>query len=148
MGPFWTNGPSSVFSVSPEFWLYWAIVLPLTTVVMVVWQTWLWMYRKHRARRLKDIEENGALGSSNTPSATSSTSSFAPSSQRGGTSQRVSADNIGMEGPLICDHQSYLHEWSGSFVSARSARNPSHNSLTSIHSRPSIASQASERRAQ
>ncbi|KAI4171626.1 MAG: hypothetical protein LQ343_004104 [Gyalolechia ehrenbergii] len=60
MGPFWTNEPGSVLSVSSEFWLYWAVALPLTTVVMVIWQTWLWIYRKRQMRRLKDIEEAAA----------------------------------------------------------------------------------------
>ncbi|KAL8817166.1 MAG: hypothetical protein Q9223_003949 [Gallowayella weberi] len=57
MGPFWSNDSDSVFSVSRDFWLYWAIALPLTTVVLVVWQTWLWLYRRRQSRILKDIED-------------------------------------------------------------------------------------------
>ncbi|CAO1601083.1 hypothetical protein XANCAGTX0491_004747 [Xanthoria calcicola] len=56
MGPFWSSEPGSIFSVSTEFWLYWAITLPLTTVVIVVWQAWLWLYRRRQCRKLKDIE--------------------------------------------------------------------------------------------
>ncbi|CAL8582361.1 hypothetical protein XPA_008028 [Xanthoria parietina] len=56
MGPFWSSEPGSIFSVSTEFWLYWAITLPLTTVVIVVWQAWLWLYRRRQSRKLKDIE--------------------------------------------------------------------------------------------
>ncbi|KAL8846478.1 MAG: hypothetical protein Q9221_008444 [Calogaya cf. arnoldii] len=56
MGPFWSFEPGSIFSVSAEFWLYWAITLPLTTVVIIVWQTWLWLYRRRQSRRMKDIE--------------------------------------------------------------------------------------------
>ncbi|KAL8855913.1 MAG: hypothetical protein Q9178_007479 [Gyalolechia marmorata] len=57
MGPFWSNESGSTFSVSSEFWLYWAVTLPLTAVVMVVWQTWLWLYRRRRDRKLKELED-------------------------------------------------------------------------------------------
>lgn len=58
MGPFWTENPGSIFSVSPDFWLYWAVTIPTTTIVIVIWQTWLWIYRRRQIRRLKDIEES------------------------------------------------------------------------------------------
>ena len=57
MVPFWSNEPGSIFSVSSEFRLYWAVTLPLTALVMVIWQTWLWLYRRPRTRKLKEPED-------------------------------------------------------------------------------------------
>ncbi|KAI4223130.1 MAG: hypothetical protein L6R40_008530 [Gallowayella cf. fulva] len=72
MGPFWSNEPGSIFSVSSDFWLYWAVTVPLTTIVMVVWQTWLWFNGKRLSRRLKDIEDEAGKGTFGQSSATTS----------------------------------------------------------------------------
>lgn len=160
MGPFWTNEPGSVLSVSSEFWLYWAVALPLTTVVMVIWQTWLWIYRKRQMRRLKDIEEAAAPApdesvrqttQSPSPSvfssASSSTTRSVYSSERSRNSQYGVLGNVSMEQRPGYDQHTPLNQQSGSFVSARSARTQSQasrTSPTSHHSQPSIASQSSQ----
>lgn len=53
---------NDIFSVSPEFWLYWAVTLPLATMVMVIWRCWLWVYQRRKLREFKATEEAAGLG--------------------------------------------------------------------------------------
>lgn len=32
--------------VSPHFWIFWAVVLPLTFTLMASWFAWFYLYRK------------------------------------------------------------------------------------------------------
>lgn len=139
MGPFWTNEPGSVPSVSSEFWLYWAVTLPLTTVVLMVWQTWLWIYQKRQRRSLKDIEEAAApiskeLVTQENRSLEHPAQPMSPfhrhRTRSSNPSQRVS-----------------IHQHLGSFPSVHSAKlqpQASRCSSTSNNSQPSIPSQASQ----
>ncbi|KAL8997589.1 MAG: hypothetical protein Q9188_006289 [Gyalolechia gomerana] len=106
MGPFWTNEPGSVLSVSSEFWLYWAVTLPLTTVVMVIWQIWLWVYQKRQMRRLKDIEEAagpapdewvGEVIQSRSPSVLGLITHSISNPERGRISRYGTSGNVSME---------------------------------------------------
>lgn len=48
-------------AVSPDFSLHWAIVLPLTRVVLTVWWSWLRVNKIH-ARREEDEKAEGGPG--------------------------------------------------------------------------------------
>ena len=40
-----SSGPGEV--VSPRFWIYWAVTIPLTVLTFCGWATW-WNFEKHR----------------------------------------------------------------------------------------------------
>lgn len=44
---------SGITVVSPRFWIYWAITLPLTIVVVLVW--FIWIQRKDARHRREDL---------------------------------------------------------------------------------------------
>ncbi|KAF9880188.1 hypothetical protein CkaCkLH20_02142 [Colletotrichum karsti] len=44
------NGESTV---NPRFWIFWAVAVPLTLVVLTVWLLWLKMHRRREERRSK-----------------------------------------------------------------------------------------------
>jgi hypothetical protein len=37
--------------VSPRFWLYWVVTVPLTLVVLMIWSIWLQKHHKHETQR-------------------------------------------------------------------------------------------------
>lgn len=37
--------------VNPRFWIFWAVAVPLTLVVLTVWLLWLKMHRRREKRR-------------------------------------------------------------------------------------------------
>lgn len=43
--------------VSKSFWLYWAIAVPLTLFVMVIWLIWFQWSQKMENQRIEDEEE-------------------------------------------------------------------------------------------
>jgi len=45
-GLFTFTEPSSDSIVSPEFWVYWAVALPVTILVLLIWALWSWHVRK------------------------------------------------------------------------------------------------------
>jgi len=45
------NFQSSPVQVSSAFWIYWAVTVPLTLVVVGVWR--LWLYLRHRHLQLE-----------------------------------------------------------------------------------------------
>ena len=52
---------SNVPAVSKDFWLYWAITIPLTLVVLATWA--LWMHLRHRGGRGQNGNiDNSELG--------------------------------------------------------------------------------------
>ena len=55
IGRFFSTANNSRVTVSSEIWLYWAIVLPLTGVVLTVWLSWLRL-EKTRAHKEEDEE--------------------------------------------------------------------------------------------
>ncbi|OCL06824.1 hypothetical protein AOQ84DRAFT_410114 [Glonium stellatum] len=61
MGSFFSAADNSRVAVSSQFWLYWAVVLPLTGVVLTVWLSWL-RVEKIRARREEDEQVEGGVG--------------------------------------------------------------------------------------
>jgi hypothetical protein len=58
MGSFFSVNEDAHVVVSHQFWLYWAIVLPLTGIVILTWLSWLRL-DKILARR-EEYEEFGA----------------------------------------------------------------------------------------
>ncbi|KAE9362787.1 hypothetical protein N431DRAFT_551031 [Stipitochalara longipes BDJ] len=48
------NAPNISSAVSPEFWLYWAITIPLTLIVVGLWL--LWEKKKQRAHEREDLD--------------------------------------------------------------------------------------------
>ncbi|KAF6823621.1 hypothetical protein CMUS01_10612 [Colletotrichum musicola] len=46
--------------VSPRFWIFWAVAVPLTLVVLTVWLLWLKMHRRREERRSKALS-NGPI---------------------------------------------------------------------------------------
>lgn len=51
MNPFFGSDPTlSSFITSPHFWLYWAVTIPLTFFLLVLW--FMWMERREIMRRL------------------------------------------------------------------------------------------------
>jgi hypothetical protein len=61
MGSFFSTTNNSRIAVSSQFWLYWAIVLPLTGIVLIVWLSWL-RVEKIRARREESEQVGGGVG--------------------------------------------------------------------------------------
>jgi hypothetical protein len=55
IGCFFSTADNSRVAVSSEVWLYWAVVLPLTGVVLTVWLSWLRL-EKIRAHKEEDEE--------------------------------------------------------------------------------------------
>ncbi|KAM0816853.1 hypothetical protein AB5N19_02655 [Seiridium cardinale] len=41
------NDNASKSSVSPDFWIYWAVAVPLTVITLAGWATW-WKFEQHR----------------------------------------------------------------------------------------------------
>lgn len=42
MDPFMSLSPDGKIEISPMFWLYWTISIPLTIGVIAIWILWLW----------------------------------------------------------------------------------------------------------
>jgi hypothetical protein len=61
MGSFFSVNDDAHVVVSKQFWLYWAIVLPLTGVVLLTWLSWLRLDKIH-ARREEYEEFVGRAG--------------------------------------------------------------------------------------
>ncbi|EME79351.1 uncharacterized protein MYCFIDRAFT_212197 [Pseudocercospora fijiensis CIRAD86] len=51
----WQNGENSEESnVSPDFWVYWAVTIPLTIFTIAGWGVW-WKFEEHRFDR--DVQQ-------------------------------------------------------------------------------------------
>lgn len=48
----WKAGPESNV-MSRHIWIYWAVTIPLTLLVLLIWV--IWMKRQYLSRKLKDI---------------------------------------------------------------------------------------------
>ena len=57
------NNPSGAPTVKSAFWIYWAITIPLTTIVLVAYLTYL--VRIQRSDRLEDHKILGHLNGEN-----------------------------------------------------------------------------------
>ena len=42
MNPFLAQAPDGSVVISSSFWIYWAVTIPLTVLVFVLWLLWLW----------------------------------------------------------------------------------------------------------
>ena len=62
MSEFFTVAEDSRVRISRDFWLYWAVALPLTCVVLAIWLSWL-RVDKIRARIDEEDELKGRGGS-------------------------------------------------------------------------------------
>lgn len=54
MSPFFTAEPGGRMAVSAEFWIYWAVCIPLTLLVVLIW--YLWFRRTRERYRVEDKE--------------------------------------------------------------------------------------------
>jgi hypothetical protein len=62
------SGASSV--VSNRFWIYWAVTIPLTVLVIIIWRVWwLWQERSYQDE-VKEAVGNPDFESQTTSSAT------------------------------------------------------------------------------
>lgn len=51
MGMFnWTTSRGDGSSVSPDFWVYWAVTIPMTVITLAGWAVW-WKFEKYRFER-------------------------------------------------------------------------------------------------
>jgi cytochrome c-type biogenesis protein CcmH/NrfF len=50
--------------LSKKFWLYWALTIPLTTIVIIIWLIWTDVKRKKRGNKTSIIKENDEENSS------------------------------------------------------------------------------------
>jgi hypothetical protein len=37
----WTSSTSSHIATTPSFWIFWAITIPLTLLVLTIWAAWM-----------------------------------------------------------------------------------------------------------
>jgi hypothetical protein len=68
MNPFFFLSPQTQqLQVSSQFWIFWAVALPLTALVIIIWILWtqrkevlkLWRLVKRRGRDKGEDEETG-----------------------------------------------------------------------------------------
>jgi hypothetical protein len=45
------RAPKGSSVVSPRFWIYWVVTVPLTLVVLTIWSIWLQKHHKHETQR-------------------------------------------------------------------------------------------------
>lgn len=61
MGMFnWSTENGSSTSVSPDFWIYWAVTVPMTIITLAGWAIW-WKFEEYRFDRDLRLGTQGAL---------------------------------------------------------------------------------------
>ena len=57
MSPFFTSTPDKSFVASSQFWIYWAVSIPLTIIVLASFRVWL--NRDFILKQKQDDSERG-----------------------------------------------------------------------------------------
>ena len=53
MSGFFSWVPGGNLTISPHFWIYWVVTIPITVLVLVVWAIWLrWNQKREQMRRM------------------------------------------------------------------------------------------------
>jgi hypothetical protein len=58
MSPFFSETGDSSLVVSSHFWIYWAVTVPLTIAVVLIWLVWLKWQRLKESKREGDLEKD------------------------------------------------------------------------------------------
>jgi hypothetical protein len=58
MSPFFSETVDLSLVVSSHFWIYWAVTVPLTIIVVLIWRVWLKWERLKELKREDDLEKD------------------------------------------------------------------------------------------